>query len=149
MTFTYDLGLTTLGQMRFLLGDITVGTANFQDEELNMVLNLTVAQLAGPAGVSGEVAYGPSLSTNEVLFFACATAIDSLAARLASGTSGQTISIGDYKLTGKDQVGVLKEIAQRFRDTITNMPAWGFVEENSCGFNELTIIRNWVLRTEL
>jgi hypothetical protein len=29
------------------------------------------------------------------------------------------------------------------------LPAWGIIEENLCGFNEMVIIRNWVLRTEL
>jgi hypothetical protein len=150
MTFTYDLGLTTLGKMRFLLGDITLAGANFQDEELNMVLNLTIAQMSGPIGAPNQVGYyGPSLMQNEVLFMACGTALDSLAARVASGTAGQTISIGDYKLTGKDQVTQIKALADGFRTAINEMPAWGYIEDNSSGFNELTIIRNWVLRTEL
>ena len=40
-------------------------------------------------------------------------------------------------------------MAQRCRDAGNNLPAWGIIEENLCGFNEMVIIRNWVLRTEL
>ena len=149
MTFTYDLGVSTLGKMRFLLGDITASGANFQDEELNMVLQLTVSQLSGPAGVPNQIGFGPLLQQNEVLFLACGTALDSLATRVASGPAGQTISIGDFKLSGKDQVTTIKSMAQAFRDAIYNLPAWADAEQNLSGFNELTIIRNWVLRTEL
>ena len=82
-------------------------------------------------------------------FFACATTMDALASRTAGGGAGQSVTIGDYKLVGRDQVKAIQDIAQRFRDAVNNMPAWGITEENTCGFNEMVIIRNWVLRTEL
>ena len=149
MSFSYDL-TTTIGKMRLLLGDTVnnpPGLPNFQDEELQALLDTTDFILAGP---QGSVSFGgQTIPENEILFMACANAMDSLATRVASSPNGQTIKIGDYSLTGKDQVASLQAIAQRFRDAIENMPAYGVIEENLSGFNELVIIRNWVLRTEM
>ncbi len=143
MSFSYDLSTTT-GKMRLLLGDTNSSSPNFQDEELSTIADITTTQLSGNAALFGE----QSLATNDVLFHACANAVDSLAARIGSGKGGQTYKLGDYEITGSDQVKTLQDIAQRFRDAINNMPAWSIVQENLSGFNELTIIRNWVLRTE-
>lgn len=143
MSFTYDV-TTTNGLIRLMIGDTVSASANFQDEELNALLNLTQSQISGPV-----VPFGAATLTNDLLCYTCASALDALAARVAASPNGQTIQIGDYKLTGKDQVGLLKDQAQRWRDVVEQMPAWGIGEENLSGFNELTIIRNWVLRTEV
>lgn len=146
MPFTYDL-TTTIGKMRLLLGDTVQASANFQDEELQAILDITDFTLAGPRG---SVSFGgQTIPENEILFMACANAMDALASRVAATPNGQTVKIGDYSITGKDQVQKLQDIAQRFRDAIENMPAYGIVEENLSAFNELLIIRNWVLRTEM
>jgi hypothetical protein len=145
--FTYDLSTTT-GKMRLLIGD-TVNTTqipcDFQDEELQQFLNITAGMLSGPQGFFGNGA----IPQNEVLLLACAAAVDSLASRIASGPTGQTVTRSNYKIVGKDQVAALRQVAQGFRDAVNNLPAWGIIEENLCGFNELVIIRNWILRTEL
>jgi hypothetical protein len=132
-------------QMRLLIGDTNAANPNFQDEELQCIANV----LSGMESGWTTVAWG-AIPQVELLLLSCAQALDSLAARVAGSTAGQTIQIGgDYKLTGKDQVQKLKDMAQRFRDAVNNVPAWGIIEENLCGFNEMVIIRNWVLRTEL
>ena len=141
--FSYDL-TTITGQMRLLLGDTNPTTPNFQDEELSAIVNITTALLTGDSALFGQ----PTIPGNDLLFYSCANAVDSLAARIASGTNGRTYKLGDFEITGSDQVETLQAIAQRFRDAIENIPAWGIVQENLSGFNELTIIRNWVLRTE-
>jgi hypothetical protein len=146
MSFTYDV-TTTIGKMRLLLGDTVQASANFQDEELQAILDTTDFILSGPS--SASVFGSALLPENEVLFMACANAMDALAARVASSANGQTVKIGDYSITGKDQVQKLQDIAQRFRDAIENMPAWGVIEENLSGFNELLIMRNWILKTEM
>jgi hypothetical protein len=145
MSFTYDV-TTLTGQMRLLLGDMVAATANFQDEELQAIQNFIGGMESGPLGFFGDVGAPPS---SELLLLSCALAMDSLASRAASFGSGQTVQIGDYRLTGKDQVKAIQDIAQRFRDAVNNLPAWGIIEENTCGFNEMVIIRNWVLRTEM
>jgi len=144
MSFSYDV-TTTIGQMRLLIGDIGSASPNFQDEELQTVLNITAGMESGPIGFFGNAPVPP----NQLLLLACANAIDALASRVGSFANGQSVTIGDYKITGKDQVKALQDIAQRFRDAVNNLPAWGIIEENTCGFNEMVIIRNWVLRTEL
>lgn len=145
MSFSYDV-TTTIGKMRLLIGDTVQASANFQDEELQAILDTTQAIFSGPQGaVFGET----QIPENELLFMACATALDGLATRVAASPNGQTVKIGDYSITGKDQVQKLQDMAQRFRDAIENMPAYGVIEENLSGFNELLIIRNWILRTEM
>lgn len=146
MAFTYDV-TTTIGKMRLLIGD-TINTpaipCDFQDAELQAILNVISGMLSGPQGFVSA-----NIPQNEVLLLACAQAMDALAARTAAGQTGQSITRGNYKLVGKDQVTALQAAAQRFRDAVNNLPAWGIIEENLSGFNELVIIRNWILRTEL
>lgn len=146
MSFTYALPpVTVVDQMRLLIGDTNSANPNFQDEELATIANMVAGMESGWSTIQGV-----SVPQNELLLLSCAQAIDSLAARVAGSTAGQSIQIGgDYKLTGKDQVQKLQDMAQRFRDAVNNLPAWGIIEENTCGFNEMVIIRNWVLRTEL
>jgi hypothetical protein len=145
MSFTYDV-TTTTGQMRLLIGDTNSAAPYFQDEELNAIQTI----IAGlETGWSTVASYSVAVGGTELLLLCCAQALDSLAAKVAASAAGQTIVLGDYKLTGKDQVQKLQDMAKRFRDAVNNLPAWGIVEENLCGFNEMVLIRNWVLRTEM
>jgi hypothetical protein len=145
MSFTYSLPPTgVVDQMRLLIGDTNSTNPNFQDEELQCVANIVSGMESGWQTVSDS-----AIPQNELLLLACATAMDALASRTASRGSGQSVTLGTYKLVGKDQVKAIQDIAQRFRDAVNNLPAWGIIEENTCGFNEMVIIRNWVLRTEM
>lgn len=145
MSFTYDV-TTTTGQMRLLIGDTSSTAPNFQDEELAAIQTVVASMQLGWQTISDS----SSIPQNELLLLSCAQAMDSLASKVAASPAGQTIQIGgDYKLTGKDQVQKIQDMAQRFRDAINELPAWGIIEENLSGFNEMTIIRNWVLRTEM
>lgn len=143
MSFTYNVATMT-GMMRLLIGDTNQNAPNFQDEELQAIANVVSGMESGWQ----TIAYG-QISQNELLLLSCAQCMDSLASRVAGSPAGQTISMSDYKLTGKDQIQKLQDMAKRFRDAVNELPAWGIVEENLCGFNEMVIIRNWVLRTEL
>jgi hypothetical protein len=143
MSATYNLATVT-GQMRLMTGDTNLTSPNFQDEELQLIMNVTSGMESGWQTISDS-----AIPQNELLLLACATVMDALASRTAGGGGGQSVTIGDYKLVGKDQVKAISDIAQRFRDAVNNLPAWGIVEENLCGFNEMVIIRNWVLRTEM
>ena len=136
MSFTYNVQSMT-GMMRLLIGDTNVNAPNFQDEELQSIANV----ISGMESGWSTIASG-GIPQNELLLLSCAQAMDSLAARVAASPAGQTIQMSDYKLTGKDQVQKLQDMAQRFRDAVNNLPAWGIVEENLCGFNEMVIIRN-------
>jgi|ERR1035441_2754880 hypothetical protein len=149
MSFSYDV-TTTIGKMRMLIGDTVSNPAStpplpdFQDEELQAILNVVSGMESGWATVACS-----AIPQNELLLLACAQAVEVLASRYASSKQGQTYVQGDYKLTGKDQIAAMMSVAQRFRDAVNNTPAWGIIEENTCGFNEMVIIRNWVLRTEM
>ena len=142
MSFSYDL-TTTVGMMRLLIADTNADTPTFQDEELQAFQDITSLQVAGPTYFYG----GASIPQQELLLLSCAQAMDALANKVSS-LHGQTITLGDFTVAAKDQVTSLQGTAQRFRDAVNNLPAWGIIEENLSGFNELTIIRNWVLRTE-
>lgn len=115
---------TPVGQLRFLIGD-SVYPYTLDDLTLQMFLDIN----------------------NESLYLAAATALDSLAAMAI--TNFESVKIGDYQNSDKDKVAALQLAATRYRDLEYNTPAWAVVEENLSGFNELTIIRNWVLRTEM
>jgi len=142
MSFTYDL-TSTIGQMRLLIADTDGTTPLFQDEELQAFQDITSMMLVGPTTFFG----GGDIPQQELLLLSCAQAMDALANKV-SATHGQTVTIGDFTVAAQDQVTSLQGTAQRFRDAVNNLPAWGIIEENLSGFNELTIIRNWVLRTE-
>lgn len=141
--FTYDL-TTTVGKMRLLLSDTNPESPQFQDEELQAFQDVTSMQVAGPSSFFG----GGDIPQAELLLLSCAQAMDALATKVAA-THGSTYTIGDFSVAAKDQVLSLQGQGQKFRDAVYNLPAWGIIEENTCGFNELVIIRNWVLRTEL
>lgn len=143
MSFTYVVS-TMIGSMRLLIGDTNAAAPYFQDEELQQIANIVAGMESGWSTVAGS-----AIPQTELVLLSSAQAIDCLATKLAAGPAGQTITLNDYKLTGKDQIQKLQDMAQRFRDAVNNLPAWGIIEENLCGFNEMVIIRNWVLRTEL
>lgn len=142
--FSYDI-TQPVGKIRFLVGDTTQSTANFQDEELNAILGLVNSQVSGPTVPFGS---GGDL-TNDVIFLTCAAVLDSLAAKIAASPNGRTYQLGDFRITGRDQVESLQEQADRWRKAVEEFPAWAVVEENLSAANELVIIRNWVLRTEV
>lgn len=146
--YTYDLA-TTVGKMRMLIGDnggfgvADFTDAAFSDEELQAISAGTQAMLMGPTYAGGTY----SIPETEILMLSCANALESLAAKAASNSND--IRLGSLTLNDRFKVSSVQAQADRFRNAVNSMPAWGIAEENSCGFNELTIIRNWVLRTEL
>jgi hypothetical protein len=128
MSFTLDVN-TDVGKVRYLIGDITVGSASFTDEELQGFLNFTAQTNLAPS-----------------IFLASALACDSMAGNVAR--TMESIKLGDYENKDIDKYNSLKKQAQGFRDLEYNTPAFAVIEENLSGFNELQIIRNFILRTE-
>lgn len=141
MSFTYDL-TTQVGQIRLMIGDVVQAGANFSDEEIAATLNIASVQTGGPA-----IPFGSGIPCNDILCYTCANLLDSLASRFAMGLNN--VTLGSLKIDETSKVNAIKEQAQRWRDVVENMPAWGIIEENLSGFNELTIIRNWVMRNEV
>lgn len=140
MSFSYDL-TTQVGQIRLMIGDTAQGTANFSDEEVAATLNIAAVQTGGPA-----IPFGTGIPCNDALCYTCANLLDSLAARLSSRLNN--VTLGSLKIDETSKVKAIMDQAQRWRDVVDNMPAWGIAEENLSGFSELQIIRNWVMRTE-
>jgi hypothetical protein len=116
---------TTTGQMRYLIGDTDLTKANFQDEDLAAIFNL---------------------SPDGSLYLACALALDSLANKAASKLNN--IVLGTLKIDQTSKVAALKAAAAGFRDLEYNTPAFAIIEDNLSSMNELLIIRNRILRTE-
>jgi hypothetical protein len=123
---TYTKDITTLtGKIRYLVGDTDMTSPNFSDEELQGFYSLT------PDGS---------------IYLACALALDSLASSAAINLTN--VTLGTLKIDETSKVEELKLQAARFRDLEYNTPAFAVVEENLSSFNELGIIRNFILRTE-
>ena len=131
MSWTLDI-TTNWGKVRYLIGDITQATASFTDEELQGFL--TFSGMTAPDGQTQSI------------FLAAALACDSMASQVAR--TMEKFAIGDYDNDESKKYDALKNQAQKFRDLEYNTPAFAVAEENLSGFNELEIIRNFILRTE-
>lgn len=145
MSFTYNMPPTQpTDYIRLLIGDVNSAAPNFQDAELTAMMGIFSQLLLGP----DNTVYGEAPQFNqEVLYMTCAACMDSLAAKIAGSKDGRSYKLGDYQLTGKDQIQKVQDMAQRFRDLVNDTPAWGIVETNESDLNALIIIRNYVLRT--
>jgi hypothetical protein len=123
MAFTYVIS-TLIGQVRFLIDDTVDSGHKFEDEEIQVFLDL----------------YSNSI------FYAGAACLERLATRFA--TTSQTVKIGDYQYGSSTAAQQYREMAERLRAMEDEYPAFAVAEENLSSFNELTIIRNFVLRNE-
>lgn len=125
MSFSYDITrMGAIDQVRFLIDDTQSSGHKFEDEEIQFFLNLY----------------------NGSIFYAGAACLEKLATKFAS--QSQAVKIGDYQYSASTGAQQYRDMAQRLRDMEDNYPAFGIAEEDLSGFNELTIIRNYVLRTE-
>jgi len=124
MAFNYDVA-TDAGKVRLLCQDVIQATAWFQDADIQAMLDLNLGSVR----------------------LAAAQACDGIAARLAP-SSNKTV-IGDYQIDTSEVYKAFLSLAERLREDEYNLPAFGTVEEPLSGFNELMIIRNWVLRTQI
>jgi hypothetical protein len=120
------MAVSDLQKVRVLIGDNDPTDQDFSDDEIQTFLDT----------MSGSV------------FMACAVACDTAASRI--GRHLQEVKIGTFTdYSGRHQAAVLRTQADAWRQLEYDTPAFAVIEENTCGFNELVIIRNWVLRTEL
>lgn len=123
MAFTYDI-TTAIGQVRFLIDDAVDAGHKFEDEEIQAFLDIY----------------------NSSIFYAAAACLDRLATRYAN--SAQSVRIGDYQYSGSQAAQQYQTMAQKLRDQEDQYPAFAVAEEDLSVFNELEIIRNYILRTE-
>lgn len=124
MPFTLDI-LTFVGQVRYLIGDKDSTAPIYTD-----------AEITGFGTMAGNS-----------LYLACALALDGIAATAAQNLTD--LQLGTLKIDETSKVEALRTQADRFRDLDNNTPAFAVIEENLCSFNELQIIRNFILRTEV
>lgn len=129
MSFSLDI-TTDVGKVRYLIGDVVAASATFTNEEITGFLAFVADQNFGVQSI----------------LLACAFACDAMASLLTR--TMQAIKLGDYQNDDSSKVKAFKDQATRFRDLEYNTPAFAVVEENLSGFNELEIIRNYILRTE-
>lgn len=123
MAFTLDVN-TLWGQVRYLIGDTNPAKPNFTDEDLMAFLQIAC----------------------QSVLMACSYALRSLASR--SGAHLQSVTLGDYQNTDGDKAKFLSDLADKFQQLEYDTPAFAVSEENLSSFNELTIIRNLIYRTE-
>lgn len=126
MSFTYDLA-TLIGKVRLLISD-TSEPATFTDEEISVFLAMA----------------------SDSIYVAAAIACETQLAKLATTSSSVlTVKIGEYSYSAGEAIKTLQQQAQRFRELENTMPAFDVAEENLSTFNELQIIKNYVMRTEV
>lgn len=122
MAFTYDLS-TTVGQVRFLVGDNDPDNILMQDEEIQFCINISFTSL----------------------YLAAAAACEAMAAKVSGNLTN--IVLGSLKIDETTKSEQLMAMADRFKALEYSQPAFAMVETNNDGFSELAIIRNWVQRT--
>jgi hypothetical protein len=125
---------TGITSLRLLINDQSA--SEFTDNELQTFLDT--------AGYTGE-----GDPVDAAIFLAAALASNSLVVKYGS-VPVQEVSIGGFQTSaGRTQVRYLQQQADRFYQLYIDTPAFAIAEENLSGFNELEIIRNWVLRNEI
>lgn len=114
--------LSDVDAVRLLIGD--QAKVKFNDDEVQYFLD----------------------SNDGSILFAAGTACDALAAKV--GASLKEVQIGDFRdYSGRNQVAALQAQAQAFYKLECETPAFAVAEEGLSDFNYLTIIRNFVLRS--
>jgi hypothetical protein len=125
---------TGVTQLRLLINDQT--STEFTDSQLQTFLDT--------AGYTGE---GDPIDS--AIFLAASIATNALVVKYGS-VQIQEVSLGGFQASqGRSQVKYLQQQADRFYQLYIDTPAFAIAEENLSGFNELEIIRNWVLRNEI
>lgn len=85
-------------------------------------------------------------SNDGSILFAAGTACEALATK--AGASLQEVQIGDFRdYSGRNKVAALQAQAEAFFRLECETPVFAIAEEDLSDFNALTIIRNYVLRT--
>jgi hypothetical protein len=126
------MATTGIALLRILIND--QNSAEFQDSELQGFLD--AAEYSGDVGDSA-------------IFLAASLATNSLVVKYGS-IPVQEVSIGGFQTSaGRTQVRYLEAQADRFYQLYIDAPAFGIAEDNVSSFNELAILRNWILRTQL
>jgi len=128
-----------IGNLRVLINDMD--SKEFTDAQLQSFFDV--------AATYESAAAGTPIAGNGSIFLAAAFATESLVVKYATIPITE-VSIGGFQTSvGRTQARFLEQQAERWRDLYYNTPAFAIIEENNCGFNELTIIRNWILRNEI
>lgn len=131
--------MDSIQTLRILINDMD--SAEFTDAQIQGFLDAALAYESSVAGTP--------LTGDGNFFLAAHLAVSSLVTKYSS-IPVQQVSIGGFQTSlGRTQARFLEGQAQRWYDLYINTPAFAIIEENNCGFNELTIIRNWVLRNEI
>ena len=124
-----SLGISAL---RLLVNDQS--SLEFSDSELQSFLD--IAQFSGAL-------------SDSALFYAASLATKSLVVKYAS-IPIQEVSIGGFQTSvGRTQAKYLEAQADKFYQFYVDAPAFGIAEQNLSSFNELAILRGWILRTQL
>lgn len=83
------------------------------------------------------------------LFLAAASACDALVSKYSRIPVTQ-VSIGGFQTTsGRTQMRYLETMAERWRQLEYDTPAFAIAQENLSDFNQLIMIRNYILKTEM
>lgn len=127
--------LSDIQKVRLLIGDQL--SVAFTDDQIQTFLDLR----------SAEAGY------NDQFYMAAYLGLKSLASQLSVKLRAGSTStkIGDFE-TSTDIGSLSKAIldqAEGYRTLVEETPAFAVAEENLSPFSELTIIKNWIFRTQL
>ncbi len=130
--------LSNIQALRYLINDQTA--IEFDDIGIQSFLDAAAAIESSAAGTP--------ISGDGNILLAASLATQSLVVKYST-IPIQEVSIGGFQSSvGRTQARFLETQADRFYQMYIDTPAFAIAEENNSGFNELTIIRNFVLRTE-
>lgn len=132
MTATYELS-NDVGKVRFLTGDTDISAPKLSDEEIGAAIAMELG------------AVGATQSAPDLLILAAADCLESQASKL--GATRGSVKIGGYQSSSSDRVKALQAAATTLRDRVNNTPAFAIADQNLSVFNQMDIIRNWILKT--
>jgi hypothetical protein len=130
--------------LQTLIGD--VAAAVFSVADLNVFLqmsgaNMTPLQNSYSQGTN-DVQYGFVTE----YFFAASLALRAYGSKVSQNLV--EVRIGDFmNSSGRNQATALANAADAYMKLYLETPAWAIIESDSSDLNALTIIRNYVLRT--
>src|SRR6266567_1883799 len=114
--------MTDIEKVRVLIGDTQA--TEFADSDIQVYLDIE----------GGD------------LLLSAALALDTLVAR--ADVTPHQVSIGKFQYSaGRTQIRQLTQQAEAFRKRAYETPAFAIAEENLSEFNQLILIRNWILKT--
>lgn len=130
--------------VRALIGD--VAGAVFSNADLDVFIQMSGANMTPLSNLASQGSNDSQYGLVTEYFFAASLALRAYASKVSQNLV--EVRIGDYmNSSGRNQSTALAAQADAYMKLYLETPAWAIIESDSSDLNALTIIRNYVLRT--